>query len=406
MSSSRFTSSFTTSASAAAATAPAGSDLEYINRIIIATESIPISQPRAGSTTSASSSSTGVQRRMTLRQQQLEELERQRQALLAQDEEDTDEYVDRIKTVYATIKRFMNSIKNNRSLIEGHDYACEIIRGESDETIEESFSKRQNFMKYFKHSITITNLCLRVPFVPVKMMPTEIASKLIGKISKSLSELYPSSHLDYKYHQLTTILGGFPPSIDIGFRPGTGCNVSGIYFNSKGYNNLKFSNMEQSVQSCSHSSIWRANKSVHHKYGHETRYTIEWDGRTVFLSPFFENSVINWIVKNSQTHELGFSKFDGIILLKDSSGVCIPSFNDNTSQFNQKQEKSIYLNYLMDEHETMKPHREFRQRPEHKYSMCVKMIQLLEEMTENYWILGKKDIQSLEFIEGKLSELT
>jgi hypothetical protein len=370
--------------------------------------SLPIRAPEASIHIKppSSSISAGAQRRMTLKQQQLEELERRRQALLSQDEEDIDEYVDRIKTVYSTIKKFMNSIKNNKYLIEGHDYAGEILKGESQDTIEESFSIKENFINYLKHSITSTNLFLRVPFVPVNMMPLDKANEFKDKIIQfctTRSYPNPSNPDPEKYSQMNSFLHNL--KFEKGFYPGSGFNVSRFQFVNPKNRFYKSSSTPQSVQSFSHASVWRSNKAVANQSGHQPSFTIEWDGRTVFLSPIFENSVIDWIVKNSSTNEFGFSNFNGITFISDSSGVCIPSHN-NREQIKPVQMKSVYLNYLMDEHETMRPHREFRQRPEHKYTMCVKMIQLLEEMTENYWILGKRDIQSLEFIEGKLSELT
>ena len=63
------------------------------------------------------------------------------------------------------------------------------------------------------------------------------------------------------------------------------------------------------------------------------------------------------------------------------------------------------LTNSMDEYETMRPHPEFRKTPEHKYVVCQKLMEMLEDMTEKYYIIGKMEISDLEFIEKSIMEM-
>jgi hypothetical protein len=63
-----------------------------------------------------------------------------------------------------------------------------------------------------------------------------------------------------------------------------------------------------------------------------------------------------------------------------------------------------YQLYLMEKHKTMRPHIEFKKRPEHKYMVSKILLDMLVKLVDKYYILGIIKMEKLEFIEMSIKE--
>jgi len=362
-------------ASAAAASATASQQDDFLETIIASTTTRPKSQTL--------DSHRFIEERQRAREEikrrQIEELERQKreleaqQALIMAEKSEIDEYVERIKYCYKTINRIMKMIKEEKYIITGVDPAGATIRGSSRQLISQDFdiSNANNLIYYYTHSLASSDIFSRVAIPKIKMQ-------------------YGSGYSFCQTNGFTTSIGNhgreYNPATQLSFF--TAIKIFSQIPGRSGY---------------------------------------QWDGETIErIKDSVVPSVYQWILKNSaittpKTHRgagccstnqgyttqysfgsITFSLLEGQTMCSHQGGGL--SGIDTSGYSKIQPSRKIYLTYLMDEHETMRPHSEFIKKPEHKYTVCQMLIELLENMTEKYYIMGKMELVDLEFVEKSIME--
>ena len=351
---------------------------------------IQISAPSASASASASVAASSASRqfmeerqraRDEIKRRQLEELERQKreleeqQAKIMMEKSEVDEYVERIKYCYKTINRIMEAVKEEKYIIMGHDPIGAVIRGSSKDTIHTDFNLTvsQNIIYYYTHSLATTDVCSRVRIPKIKMA-------------------YGNGYSFCQTNGFSTSVGNhgreYNPSTLLSF-----------------FTAIKFFTPPSSGQ---------------------TQY--QWDGKTICrVKDSISPSIYSWIQKNAvvstpkthrgtgccsttQGYQTGYSFRNINFTYQEGQTFCSHQGSqysgiDASGYSKITPTRQLYLQYLMDEHETMRPHPEFRKTPEHKYVVCQKLMEMLEDMTEKYYIMGKMEISDLEFIEKSIMEM-
>ena len=112
-------------------------------------------------------------------------------------------------------------------------------------------------------------------------------------------------------------------------------------------------------------------------------------------------TVAEWILKNIKSNDQSVNGgiFNKLIVGLQGENRTLHSIS--STEINCKK---IYLQYIMDEHETMRPHPTFLLSPEYKYMVCSELLEMLEKLTEKYYICQKINYQKLEFIEKTINQ--
>jgi len=357
--------------------------LSEIDRIQISSPSASASSSSASASASATASRQFMEERQRARDEikrrQLEELERQKreleeqQAKIMMEKSEVDEYVERIKYCYKTIDRMMQTVKDEKYIIMGHDPTGAVIRGTSKDTIHTDFNltTATNIIYYYTHSLATTDVCSRARIPKIKM-----------------------AYGSYQY-----------------------CQTNGIS-TSVGYHGREY-NPSTLL------SFFTAIKFFSPPTSGQTQY--QWDGKTISrIKDSISSSIYGWIQKNAvisspkshvgtgccsttRGYQTGYSFRNVSFTYQEGQTFCShqgsQSGIDASGYSKITPTRQLYLQYLMDEHETMRPHPEFRKTPEHKYVVCQKLMEMLEDMTEKYYIMGKMEISELEFIEKSIMEM-
>jgi len=112
-------------------------------------------------------------------------------------------------------------------------------------------------------------------------------------------------------------------------------------------------------------------------------------------------TVAEWILKNIKSNDQSVNEgiFNKLFVGLQGENRTLHSIS--STEINCKK---IYLQYIMDENETMRPHPTFLLSPEYKYMVCSELLEMLEKLTEKYYICQKINYQKLEFIEKTINQ--
>jgi len=308
---------------------------------------------------------------------QKEEL-KNKQKLIMTERTENDDYIERLKYCYKIISNMLKSIGNKKYIIDGFDPNGNLIKGESNNLIkiDFDFTEPNNIIYYYTHSLASSETYSKNPILRIKMQEGI-----------------------YNYDNTK----GFHFCINKDF----------ALWNCE-YGNLIVSGFE--YKPISLLSFFTAIKN----FTRENDGKYSWDGKT--LSRMKNNiipTVYNWLIKNKilVDKELTNDK-RGYRLKYEFNDIKFNSLEDNFirdigngnsmdpngfSGINPS--RKIYLQYLLDEHETLQPAKEFRERPEFKYILCNYLMEILENITEKYYFFGKISYNKLEFIEKTIIEI-
>ena len=299
-----------------------------------------------------------------------------------QKKEITIDYVLRLKKCYQKINEIINKTKNEKFIVEGYDSFGNKEKCISDSTIKTNFLKNFDLLydgiiyynddvQYGKNKTYSKKYCkLNYQYYYYhSLLNSEILENKLPILIKRTID----THSQYQY-QPTNINEN---NINKIFIPSY--NIKTILLPSVTkwlIDNAKIINKTTVCESFAYAEF-KINKSIS---------KIE----------LFNNEIQIDFNEGSNT------KIGRII----SSGYHPMEHDRENSSYDFSHKKFIYLSYLLDKHETIRPHPEFIKRSEHQFIASNILLKRLYKLTKNYYILGEMKNSKLESIEKTLEEIT
>jgi len=293
----------------------------------------------------------------------------------------TQNYVNRLKKCYQKINDIINKTKNEKFIVEGQDIYGDKQKGISSETIENSF------IGIVKQSTPYSDICKNKLLIDHYINHSLCSQDFLddkNKVKININ-IVIDNHGDLEMKKNLYFEEGFKSySID--------------KFNTELYQY----------------NIMKDMSSVQGR---------KWDGKS-FLRPYtFNPSICQYIIDKAQNITKIFPQelyqdggvfrifnYDFTNWVKNNKS-CYSIFELYSNKrlndylfFNSS--KKILLSYLLDKHETIRPHPEFIKRSEHQYVASNILLKRLYKLTKNYYILGEMKNSKLESIEKILEEIT
>jgi len=303
------------------------------------------------------------------------------------------DYVNRLKKCYKQLNDIINRTKDEKFIVEGQDIHGEKLKGTSSETVENSFVITREERPSGYGSCTHKNKLLVEHYINHSLCAQDfLDNKDLIKI-KILNELSVSGQ--YVVLKNFWSRDDFKKDYYIKYYIKV-LNPDGKFFQ---YNICKDEDID--------------NK----------RY---WDGKSVFRTYTFNPSVCQWIIlkstdlrkklppesfSNCSFDILSFMNLDFKAKNDTRDGKLsyeifgLYSYREFRNGTNCNNSKKILLSYLLEQHNTLRPHPEFIKRSEHKFVASKILLKKLFKLTKNYYILGEMKNSKLESIERFMNEI-